>query len=82
MFETPARIEPCLFDEAMPLRLADLAVEIRGEASRIGQGLHPDTAAGLCVSPTPKAPVRLAFPPVWRERLFPNLFATAPQTGA
>lgn len=47
MFETPARIEPCLFDEAMPLRLADLAVEIRGEASRIGQGLHPDTAADL-----------------------------------
>jgi Fic family protein len=45
--ETPGRIEPCLFDEAMPTRLADLAVEIQAEADRLGRGLHPDSAADL-----------------------------------
>lgn len=29
MLETPARIEPCLFEEEVPRVLADLAIEIQ-----------------------------------------------------
>lgn len=35
------------------------------------------TTAGFLTSPSPKTPVRLAFPLDYRERLFPNLFADA-----
>jgi len=47
MLETPGRIEPCLFEEHIPAELADLSVEIQREASGLGQGLHPDSAAEL-----------------------------------
>lgn len=47
MLETPARIEPCLFEDRLPTDLADLAVEIQREASDIGRGLHPESAAEL-----------------------------------
>ena len=44
MLETPARIEPCLFEDRIPADLADLAVEIQREAGDIGRGLHPESA--------------------------------------
>ncbi len=47
MFETPSRIEPCLFDEHIPAELADLAVEIKHATARLGRGLHPDITAEL-----------------------------------
>ncbi len=47
MLETPVRIEPCLFEGAVPSRLADLAVEIQSEAARLGNGLHPASANEL-----------------------------------
>ncbi|WP_299960817.1 Fic family protein [uncultured Roseobacter sp.] len=47
MLETPGRIEPCFFKEHIPAELADLSVEIQREASGLGKGLHPDSAAEL-----------------------------------
>ncbi len=47
MFETPARIEPCLFEDAIPPILADLAVELQRAADDLGRGLHPESAAEL-----------------------------------
>jgi Fic family protein len=47
MVETPARIEPCLFEDGVPPALADLAVEIQRAASNLGRGLHSETAAEL-----------------------------------
>ena len=47
MLETPARIEPCLFDDRLPTDFADLAVEIQRAAGEIGRGLHPESAAEL-----------------------------------
>lgn len=47
MLETPGRIEPCFFEEHIPAELADLSVDIQREASGLGQGLHPDSAADL-----------------------------------
>lgn len=47
MLETPARIEPCFFEEHIPASLADLSVDIQREATKLGQGLHPDSAAEL-----------------------------------
>ena len=47
MLETLGRIEPCFFEEHIPAELADVSVEIQREASRLGQGLHPDSAAEL-----------------------------------
>lgn len=47
MLETPSRIEPCFFEEQIPAELADLSVEIQREATLLGQGLHPDSAAEL-----------------------------------
>ena len=43
--ETPARIEPCGFEEVIPEPLADRALGIREAASDLGRGLHPDSAA-------------------------------------
>ena len=40
--------------------------------------LSTAVAAGFLKSSTPKAPVRIAFPLQYRERLFPNLFTEAP----
>ena len=47
MLETPARIEPCFFEENIPAKLADLSVDIQREAMLLGKGLHPDSAAEL-----------------------------------
>ena len=47
MLETPSRIEPCFFEEHIPVELADLSVEIQREASDLGKGLHPDSAEEL-----------------------------------
>lgn len=47
MLETPARIEPCFFEEHIPAELAALSVDIQREATRLGQGLHADSAAEL-----------------------------------
>jgi Fic family protein len=56
-------------DAALVLRVGD----------RTGRDtLKAATTAGFLTSTTPKAPVRIAFPLQWRERLFPNLFADAP----
>lgn len=47
MFETPGRIEPCLFEEVLPKFLADLVVELQLAAGKPGRGLHPDSASEL-----------------------------------
>ncbi|MDX8462419.1 Fic family protein [Mesorhizobium humile] len=47
MFETPARIEPCFFQDTIPSVLADLTVELQREADDLGRGLHPESAAEL-----------------------------------
>jgi Fic family protein len=47
MLETPARIEPCLFEGDIPARLADLAADVRARAERLGHALHPDAAGEL-----------------------------------
>lgn len=44
--ETPARIEPCGF-ENVPMALSDLAIQIRREGDTLGRRLHPDSAAEL-----------------------------------
>ena len=47
MIETPARIEPCLFEDRIPADLADLVVEIQQAADSLGRDLHPSSAAEL-----------------------------------
>ncbi|MBS7708101.1 Fic family protein [Chelatococcus asaccharovorans] len=47
MLETPARIEPLFFDDAVPTVLADLAIELQKAADELGRGLHPESAAEL-----------------------------------
>ncbi|MER9969232.1 Fic family protein [Mesorhizobium sp. M0060] len=47
MVETPARIEPLFFDDAVPTVLADLAIELQKAADELGRGLHPESAAEL-----------------------------------
>lgn len=47
MIESPSRIEPCLFDDAVPRRIADLVSEIQSETARLGGDLHPDAAGEL-----------------------------------
>ena len=47
MIETPARIEPCLFEDRIPADLADLVVEIQQAADGLGRDLHPESAAEL-----------------------------------
>ncbi|TIS88371.1 Fic family protein [Mesorhizobium sp.] len=47
MIETPARIEPCFFQDTIPSVLADLTVELQKEADNLGRGLHPESAAEL-----------------------------------
>lgn len=55
----------------------DAAIVLRTSERTARATLRVLTDEGFCVSITPKAPVRVAFPLVWRERLFPNLFAQA-----
>jgi hypothetical protein len=47
MREDVSRIEPLLFEDAVPRVLADLVGNIRGEAATLGADLHPDSAAEL-----------------------------------
>ncbi|MGP3699490.1 Fic family protein [Rhodobacter sp. NSM] len=47
MLETPARIEPCGIEEAIPIELTDLVLELRSSAEALGRRLHPDSAAEL-----------------------------------
>jgi Fic family protein len=47
IIEAPTRIEPCLFEDAVPPGLADLALELQREAAELGRGLHPDSASEL-----------------------------------
>lgn len=47
MLETPARIEPCGIEEAVPDALSDLVLKIKVAAGDLGSGLHEDTAAEL-----------------------------------
>lgn len=47
ILETPARIEPCGIEEAIPVELTDLVLEIRSSAEALGRRLHPDSAAEL-----------------------------------
>lgn len=47
MLETPARIEPCFFEDRIPVILADLTAELQREAADLGRRLHPDSAAEL-----------------------------------
>ncbi|WP_342742740.1 Fic family protein [Loktanella atrilutea] len=47
ILETPARIEPCGIEEAVPVALTDLILEIRSSAEALGRRLHPDSAAEL-----------------------------------
>ncbi len=44
--ETPARIEPCLLDEAGTV-IVDLMAALAGAAEKLGARLHPRSAAGL-----------------------------------
>ena len=44
--ETPARIEPCLLDEA-GAEILDLVAVLSGAAQRLGARLHPRSAGGL-----------------------------------
>lgn len=46
-FESPTRIEPCLFGDAVPSRLVRLAAEIQAESVKLGQKLHPQSLAEL-----------------------------------
>jgi Fic family protein len=47
MLETPARIEPCFFEDQIPRILADLVAEIQQEAAGLGRDLPPGSAAEL-----------------------------------
>ncbi|MBX9692238.1 MAG: Fic family protein, partial [Cyanobacteria bacterium] len=47
MIEAPTRIEPCLFESAVPVALTDLAVEIQAESTSIGRNLNEDSLAEL-----------------------------------
>ncbi|WP_370677538.1 Fic family protein [Pleomorphomonas sp. PLEO] len=87
-----SRIRSLVSDIVADPRAPDLAATIlrmgsmdRGDASlvlrtseRTARNTLTDLLkAGFLKSKTPKAPVRLAFPLDYRERLFPNLFAEA-----
>ena len=45
--ETPARIEPCGIERAIPVALSDLALEIRAASLELGRGLPADSVAEL-----------------------------------
>jgi Fic family protein len=47
MLETPKRIEPCSLAKHIPFEVADLSAEIQREATRLVQGLRPESAAEL-----------------------------------
>jgi hypothetical protein len=47
MIKTPARIEPCLFDDEISRVLADLVSEIQHESALLGRDLHPNAAMEL-----------------------------------
>lgn len=47
MLETPARIEPALFEEYLPEQLVNLAGELSDAARDLGRTLHPQTRSEL-----------------------------------
>lgn len=47
MIESPSRIEPCFFEDAIPRPVADLVSEIQSEVALLGRDLHPDAAGEL-----------------------------------
>ena len=47
MLETPARIEPALFEEHLPERLVNLAGDVSDAARELGRALHPQTRTEL-----------------------------------
>lgn len=47
LLEMPSRIEPCLFDDNVPSKIADLAAEISTATATLGSRLHRQTAASL-----------------------------------
>lgn len=53
MLETPARIEPCGFEEHIPSSVSDKALELQASAQKLGSWLNPDSAFEL------RKPVRL-----------------------
>ena len=86
-----ARYRRLILDATGDPRAADLLSTIlrhgqleRGAAAtalRVSPATARRTLAGMVhqgflTSSSPKTPVRIAFPDMWRERLFPNLFAT------
>lgn len=58
---------------------APMVLGVKERAAR--NDLSMAIKAGFLKSATPKAPVRIAFPLDYRERLFPNLFSDAPLPG-
>ena len=46
LIEPPARIEPCLLDDAS-FEILDLVADLSAQSSALGARLHPRTAAGL-----------------------------------
>jgi Fic family protein len=46
VYETPARIEPCMLDETSP-EIVDLVAGLSSASSRLGSRLHPQSASGL-----------------------------------
>jgi Fic family protein len=46
LIETPARIEPCLLNETRP-EIVDLVAGLSASSNRLGERLHPRSAAGL-----------------------------------
>jgi Fic family protein len=47
LLEMPSRIEPCLFDDNVPSKIADLAADLATAAATLGGRLHRQTAASL-----------------------------------
>jgi Fic family protein len=45
--EMPSRIEPCMFGDHVPSKIADLAADLSTAAATIGSRLHPQTVASL-----------------------------------
>lgn len=56
----------------------EAATVLKTSAVTARKTLNALVKAGFLASPSPKTPVRIAFPLDYRERLFPNLFADAP----
>jgi len=72
---------PALIDHVLrygALARGDAGLVLRTSERTARNVLKATQEAGFLASRTPKAPVRIAFPLAYRERLFPNLFTDAP----